>query len=63
MTVEAILDPATYRILEDGPNRFVVVHDEWEECPVFETEQQAQAHIAWLTDTRASPAQEEKAGT
>lgn len=48
---EAILDPATYRILNDGPNRWVVVHYDFEECPVFETKQQAYDHIAYLTLT------------
>ena len=46
--LEPILDRSQYRILNDGPGREVVVHDAFEECPVFKTVGEAEAHIAWL---------------
>ena len=49
MDYESILDQKAYRILADGEDRFVVVHDSYEDCPVFETEQQAKEYIKWLT--------------
>ena len=49
--LEAILDRNAYQILNDGPSREVVVHDDFEECPVFKTVAEAEAHIAWLIGT------------
>ena len=46
--LESILDRKAYRILNDGPGREVVVHDDFDDCPVFETVAEAEAHIAWL---------------
>ena len=46
--LEPILDRKQYRILNDGPGREVVVHDDFDDCPVFETVAKAEAHIAWL---------------
>ena len=40
--------PAGYRILNDGPNREVLVHDEWEEGRVFDTAEEAAAYAKWL---------------
>ncbi len=38
--------PPGFRIINDGPGREVLVHDEWEECPVFPTVAEAAAR-AW----------------
>ncbi len=46
--LEPILDRSAYQILNDGPGREVVVHDAFEECPVFKTVAEAEAHIGWL---------------
>ncbi len=50
--LESILDRSQYRILNDGPNREVVIHDDFDDCPVFETVAEAEAHIAWLIGTK-----------
>lgn len=44
--LERVGCPPGYRVLNDGPGREVLVHDDDEECPVFETKVRA-VLFAW----------------
>jgi hypothetical protein len=45
---EPLTLPAGYRILNDGPGREVLVQEQWEECPVFPTTEEAVAYARYL---------------